>query len=144
MHVIVLLFSCCLFLLPSATAAQRPIARLIKVKSLMCYFGPGSIGEWKNGNGIVEVKKAEWNVSIHFDNINLETQQARQITSIYAINVTAMLTEAAVTFIGQISPRNFFFTTVFDDYKQGTKDFIAVISSHRDFFGPMAFQYHGT
>jgi hypothetical protein len=143
MRVIVLLLCCCMFVLPLAAAEQDPYEHLAKVKSLRCQFAEGMSGDWKNG--ILEVKKDHFEDNLHFDSIDLKAGQARFIGNIGSNNVTVITTRESVTFVERTSSGNFIFTSVFPEYKKGTREFIAVTSRHIMLWdGPLPSQYHGT
>ena len=143
MPVLVLLFYCCMLVLPLAATADDPYERLARVKSLKCQFSAGMSGDWKNG--VLEVKKDHLEGSLHFDSIDLKAGRARLIGNIGSNDVGVVTTGGSITFLERTSSGNFVFTSVFPEYKKGTSEFIVVTSRHIMFWGgPIPSQHYGT
>lgn len=142
MYVMILLLY--VLVLPTA-AEQRLLEQLIKAKSLKCQFSEGVSADWKDGTLNLNREKDAFGSSLHFDSIDFKSNKARFIGNSGASNVTANLTEEAVTFIEETTSGNLIFTSVFPEYKKGTREFIAVTSRHIMLWGgPLPSQYHGT
>ncbi len=101
---------------------------MIQARSLKCTFGPGTNADWKSGD--VKVKKSRFDVTLHFDSINLKAQTARMIGNAGSADVIVLPTMSGITFIEKTGIGNLAFTTVFTNYKKGETSFIAVTSRH--------------
>lgn len=128
----------------AAYAAEDTLERLAKAKSLKCQLGRGAVGDWKTGKLIV--REDTFDVTLHFDAINLKARTARVIANAGAEDVSVALTGAGLTFIEETGMGNLAIATVFAQYQKNTRDFIMVYSRHLSFFefgSPLPSQYHG-
>ena len=144
MKVTVLVLMSCVLSFSMVAAEQNPYALLINAKSLKCQFSMGTVGEWTKGK--LEIKEDGIEGSLHFDNINYKSREARLIGNNGSADLTALLTTEAATFIEESSSGNLIFTSVFPEYKKGTSEFIAVMSRHINkhyLGGPSPSQLHG-
>ena len=118
---------------------------LITTKSLKCSFDAGSVGIW--GSKSVKIEESHFGNggSVHFDSIDLKTNKARFIGNAGSTDVD-ILFNSGLTFIEQSNSGNLIFTTVFPDYREGSEEFIAVMSRHLKGLvtGVLPSQYHGT
>jgi hypothetical protein len=134
-----------LSLYSAAWATEDAFQRLSTAKSLKCQLGRGAVGDWKTGKLIV--REDTFDVTLHFDAINLKARTARFIANAGAGDVSVALTAAGLTFIEETGMGNLAIATVFAQYQKNTRDFIVVYSRHLSFFefgSPLPSQYHGT
>ena len=129
---------------PLVTNAQGDaVEKLFKTKSLKCTFEMGTSGDWEKGE--LNIEKSRYGGSLHFDSIDLKEGEARLIGKQDATDVMVIVTPGGITFMELTDTGNVIFTTVFPEYKKGTRDFIAVSSRHMNLpGGPLTAQYYGT
>jgi hypothetical protein len=139
-----LLLLALLFGAVSVWAERDPFDVLLSARSLKCQFGPGSSGQWKNEKPSIEA--ARFDVTLHFDAIDLKAGKARFIGNQGASDVTALTTETGITFIERTGFGNLVFTTVFAETNAAGDMFYAVTSRHMNLLagGPLPSQYLGT
>jgi len=117
---------------------------LVNVRSLKCDFSDGYIGKWEKGK--IKIEPGKLGTPLHYDSIDLKEQKARIISNQGSADVSVITTLTGLTFI-EITPiGNISITTVFADYKEGSRDFIAVLSRHMKLFPSKVIlpsQYHG-
>jgi hypothetical protein len=116
--------------------------QLHRAKSLKCTFGPGTVADWEKGKPKLE--SDNFGNAVNYDAIDLKNGSARVIgpsgASDLAVTAGAYGLTLTESFIGGVS-----ITTVFSDYKKGSREFIAVLSRHVGVMGPpIPSQYHGT
>ena len=128
----------------SATPIEQSAGtRLMKARSLKCSFGPGTHADWSGDE--VKVHTSRYDVTIHFDSIDLKSQTARMISNAGSADIVVFPTPSGVTFIEKMLSGNISITTVFTRYKKGETSFIAVTSRHMNLMSnPLPSQYHGT
>ncbi len=135
-----------LLTMASAVAADAPFERLVQAQSLKCTFGEGSSALWEKGNVTVQSDNLN-GVDFFYDSIDFKRGTARTIGNVGAADVSAEAGVYGLTFIERF-PAGLSITTVFADYKQGTGEFIAVMSRHVRLVGsslPVDIsQFHGT
>lgn len=125
-----------------AWASDAAHEQLLRAKSLKCTFGPGTVADWEKEKPKLE--SDNFGKAVNYDAIDLKNESARVIGPSGAsdLAVTAGVYGLTLTesFIGGVS-----ITTVFSDYKKGSREFIAVLSRHVGVMGPpIPSQYHGT
>lgn len=116
--------------------------QLIRARGLKCTLGPGTVADWEKGNPKLE--SDNFGKTVNYDAIDIKNGRARVITSSgttdLAVTAGAYGLTLTESFVGGVS-----ITTVFSDYKKGTREFVAVLSRHVDLMGsPFPSQYHGT
>jgi hypothetical protein len=149
----------------SAVKPYDPWTALSKATTLRCAFDQGSQSEWDKGKLTITtdgVRFGEGGV-FTFDSISLRKHtagpcelpilaigvgRARIIGNGGGGDVLALLTMGSLTFVETTSSGSVIVTTVFEQLKPGTLDYIAVqsrnISGLGDLSSPMPSQYHGT
>jgi hypothetical protein len=125
-----------------AWASDAAHEQLLRAKSLKCTFGPGTVADWEKGKPKLE--SDNFGKAVNYDAIDLKNGSARVIGSSGASDLAVTAGAYGLTFIerfiGGIS-----ITTVFSDYKKGSREFVAVLSRHVGVMGPpIPSQYHGT
>lgn len=131
-----------MFLFIPAWADDAAHEQLLRAKSLKCTFGPGTVADWEKGKPKLE--SDNFGKSINYDTIDIKNGRARVIGPSGASDLTVTVGAYGLTltesFIGGVSV-----TTVFSDFKKGTREFVAVLSRHVGVMGPpIPSQYHGT
>jgi len=115
---------------------------LFSIKSLKCTLGKGSVGLWKSGS--LKIEADNWNTTIYYDSIDIESGSARIIGNQGSGNAVVLTTGIGITFIEKTGIGNLTFTTVFNS-KNKSGQFYAVSSRHIDSLGDLLpSQYHGT
>ena len=139
-----------LVLLPFITATlfaqEEPLARLKRLRSLKCEFGPGAHAEWKNGG--VNVGSGRFGPpgeksTIHYDAISLPTRRARVIGTGGSADLELLPSAVGLTLVEQIPAGGVVITTVYGSY-DAKGAFPAVMSKHVDLVGPFPQQYYGS
>jgi hypothetical protein len=132
-----------MFMLAPASATDVQFKRLLQAQSLKCTFGEGSIGLWEAGS--LEIDSDNFGgVNFFYNSIDARRGTARVIANMGASDVSVEAGAYGLTFIERALSA-VTITTAFAHYKQGTTEFIAVLSRHVAFMGPpMPSQCHGT
>jgi hypothetical protein len=133
-------------------AEKSPIDKLLKAKSLKCYYSEGYTGIWDDGKLIIEkgnFATSERDSAMVFDSIDFKKGTARLIGNQGSSDVIVLATPAGISFIEKTPVGYLMITTVFAYYKKGTDEFVCVYSRHVGSFsplklGPMPSQWHGT
>lgn len=142
-----------LIILTNYVAAEdNPLDKLLKAKSLKCYYSEGYTGIWDNGE--LKIEKGNFGIlgkesAMVFDSIDLKKGTARLIGNQGSSDVIVLSTPAGISFIEKTPVGYLMITTVFAYYKKGTDEFVCVYSRHVGSFsplklGPMPSQWHGT
>lgn len=125
-----------------AWANENTYKELLSAKSLKCTFGPGTFGDWDGGE--FTLVRDIYGQSVNYDAIDLKKGTARVIGPTGASDLVVTYGTYGLTFTESFVT-GIAITTVFPEYKKGTKDFIAVLSRHVGVIGsPLPSQYHGT
>jgi hypothetical protein len=116
----------------AAIAAASPddaTVRLSGVRSLRCVFTDANNTHFRDGQRTTETESE--NSKIQFDNINPAAGTARAIANNGATDVPVRLgRDGQLTFFDWSPSGNIFVTTVFPMYAKGTKEFLALSSTH--------------
>jgi hypothetical protein len=113
----------------AATAPDVPVARLTGVRSLRCVFTDSNNTHFRDGQRTTEAESES--SKIEFDNINAPAGTARAIANNGASDVPVRLgRDGQLTFFDWSPSGNIFVTTVFPMYAKGTRDFVALSSTH--------------
>ena len=129
---------------PFATPDQA-LQRLVSARTLKCEFGPGTAGQWENGQ--FKVVSGTFgtdgkNGTVHFDSLNIKAGTARAIAN-GATDVAVQVDAKGLTFVERPDRGVVIVTTVFAA-GDGTGAFPAVFSKHIELLTiPLPQQYYG-
>ena len=112
-----------------ATSPEEPTTRLSSVRTLRCVFTDSNTTHFRDGQRTTESESES--SKIQYDSINTTAGTARGIGNNKAGDVPVRLgRDGQLTFLEWSPSGNVFVTTVFPMYAKGTRQFMALSSSH--------------